>query len=177
MRDILKVANECIEELNTIGIYPNIVVNRENVKFTKQYKSWGKCKTTYYTNSGCMVHRITISHRLNDNDLPESSLRSVMFHELLHACDECFRDKHDGHWKKYAELVSDCYNVPIRKSDSFEGLQVKKRDERKTYQCQCTHCGKILTTLGYRAPKWYNNSQNFYHKCNDGSRGNVVVLR
>lgn len=153
MYNLIKCFVECKEELNAIGIYPNIT--EQKVKATKQSRSWGKCK--WNSRDG---FRITISTKLLDESTPYRSLRQTMLHELLHACDECLSCSHDGKWLEYANMVNDCYGLNIKRSNSAEELNCMIED-KKVYVITCERCGNINHYVRYRAPRVYAHLSNY----------------
>ena len=173
MHDLIKCYKECMNDLHAIEIYPNI--SAKDVKATVQQKTWGLCKSrralrTRHNADGSISnyyvyeHRITISKRLIDDTTPYSSLRQTMFHELLHACDECYSCGHKGKWAEYASLVSDCYNTDISVGHSSEEMGCTVT-YRKYYVTKCMGCGKLVVRNGVRMPKFYKNACEYQHIC------------
>ena len=174
---IRAMAQNCIEELNAIGIYPNITADKITIN-TRLKRVWGRCWTHWENNSHTKWNfTIEVSSRLLGDDVPDNSLRSNLLHEMCHACDECVNANHGGKWAEYAELVSDCYNLNIQRCTSSAEYHVV--DDRKRYVCECKHCGGKVWKMGYRAPKWYSVTEKhmangYYHKCADGTHGQLI---
>ena len=175
MKDVTYVraiAQNCIEELHTIGIYPNITPDKITIN-TRLKSVWGRCWTHWENNSRTAWHfTIEISSQLCGDNVPDNSIRKNLLHEMLHACDECVNEHHGGKWAEYAELVNDCYGLNIKRCTSSAEYHVE--DTRKTYRCKCSKCGKIIAKKGYRAPKWYLHPQGYTHTCADGTKNSIV---
>lgn len=166
-----EVSQRCIDELNAIGIYPNITP--DNITVNNRLKRvWGQCWTHWGLNRTTWWFEIEISPKLMEDDVSEEALRNTVLHELLHACDECVNCHHGGKWAEYAELVSDCYGVKIQRCTSSAEKNIA--DDRNEYKWKCSACGKIFTKKGYRAPKWYMHPQGFTHKGCPCGKGYVM---
>ena len=166
-----QLAQESIDELNAIGIHPNITPNEFSIN-TRKKKSWGTCWTHWDNSNRTKWHfTIEISSRLFV-DGAEKGLRETVLHELIHACDECVGVHHGGKWAEYAELVNDCYGLNIKRcnSNADKGLA----EDRNEYRCKCSKCGKMIVKKGYRAPKWYKHPQGYTHTCIDGTKNPIV---
>ena len=175
MKDINYVramAQNCIEELNAIGIYPNITPNEFTIN-GRLKNVYGRCFTHWDNRQKTEWHfTIEMSARLLGDNVPEKSLRIVTLHELLHACDECVQVHHGGQWKTYAELVSDCYAVDIKRcgSDREYGIE----NDKNEYKWKCSACGQTFTKKAYRAPKWYMHPKGYTHKNCPCGKGYVM---
>lgn len=159
MRDLTVIINNCISDLNAIGIYPNKI---EKVEVNTRAKSrWGQCK--YHTDSfGDRHYSINISALLLDERTPMNSLLDTCYHELLHAVDGCMN--HGSKWESLADLVSDCYSVNISRCSSASeklGEEMKavrtETNPKKIYKAKCACCEYVYKHKGYRAPQWYNH--------------------
>lgn len=186
MRDLTVVINNCISDLNAIGIYPNKI---EKIEINTRAKSrWGQCKY----NTDCFGDRhysININALLLDERTPMNSLLDTCYHELLHAVDGCMN--HGSKWESLADLVSDCYSVNISRCSSAdeklgEEMKVVKTETnpKKIYKAKCACCGKIITQKGYRMPKWYKHcndtkydgSHIYYHSVCGKYKGKIIPL-
>jgi predicted SprT family Zn-dependent metalloprotease len=182
MKDINYVramAQNCIEELNAIGLYPQITANDFFINTSIQ-KTLGVCwrNKKGYTNNKYMIE---ISTRMLGDDVLEEGLRLTILHELCHASDITFKDGHTGKWKEWAELVNDCYAVNIKRCilTAKYNIPPRKQPPKKKYVCECKHCGGKVCRMGYRAPKWYSLTEKhiahgYYHKCADGTHGQLI---
>ena len=57
MRDLQMYAQKCLNNLHSIGIYPNITADK--FKATIQHNSWGMCHSSRNNRTGVITHRIT----------------------------------------------------------------------------------------------------------------------
>ena len=171
---VRQMTQSCIEELNAIGIFPNITADKVTIN-NRLKATWGRCWTHYDNYNRTAWHfTIEVSSRLVGDNVPENSLRSNLLHELLHACDECVKCGHNGKWKEYAELVSDCYNLNIQRCTSTAEYHVE--DVRKAYSYKCSVCGRKFVHMAYRAPKWYKHPQGFMHtNCPSGNKKAYIM--
>ena len=174
MKNLNTIANEWIENLNAIDIYPNKISKFEVNK--RSMNRWGQTRLR----NG--VYSININYLLLEDEAPEEALVNTLVHELLHCVNGCMN--HGEKWKRLSEEVNDCYNLKVsrrtatnekfKKDEEYckKVLQVKK-DRRKTYACVCELCGKRFSKTGERAPKWYAHYENF--RCQCGGKLKKVV--
>ena len=81
MKDLKKLANECMAELDAIGVqYGNVISWEVN---TRAKNRWGQCR---YIGGG--RYSISIINRLLDDNLPDEAAKQTIIHELLHSVDE-----------------------------------------------------------------------------------------
>lgn len=154
MKNLIKYGNECIKELNAIGIYPN-EISEFKISNAKSY--WGQARRR----NG--VYSIKISKDLLEDNTPEKSLKQTLFHELLHCVDGCW--EHKNKWKELSELVNDCYAMNIKRTNSSVELLGENRVDKdiKTFTVVCTNsdCNGKYSKRGYRQPKWYKHIENY----------------
>lgn len=168
---VAKLTCEVLDELSVIGLYPS---HLESVKIRKQNKKFGCCHTIYVPSTKKVLHNnITINRKFVEENASDKSLKNVICHEICHAMEDCVCCSHDGKWAEYAELVNDCYSMNIKQYGSYEEYELT-RTEKNTYRCQCERCGKIMTRMGYRAPKWYKHPHGYTHTCADGKKGSII---
>lgn len=171
---LAKLTCKCLDKLANIGLYP---YKLESVKIRKQNKKFGCCRTTFNKNTGEIKrNRITINRQLIDDNASDRSIENVLLHELTHSVKECFDCGHGGVWKEYAEIINDCYGTNIKETGTYKEYGLVKKDERKTYKCQCDKCGKIISAKYLRAPKWYTHCERFTHHCDNGETGNIFQI-
>lgn len=136
------VYRECIEELDVLDIpYGNITKVEVNYRAKSR---WGLCKrmaSAYETK-----YEIQISVDLLMSNATEKGLKETVIHEILHTCPNCMC--HTGEWKRLADLVNDCYNYNVKRTNTAEdkGLdenEVMKRRVTSTpkYVFKCKGCG------------------------------------
>lgn len=104
MRDLQRIAEECILKLKKINI-PIQDKKIVEIKFTR-IKGLGKCLKTiddeYY---------IKISTLYENEIIDISELYATICHELIHTCENCMN--HNNKWLQYAQLVDSEYNYGI----------------------------------------------------------------
>lgn len=150
MRDLQKIAHECMGELEGIGIRTGIVLD-----FSIDWKStkfYGVCERVGYD-----CYRIKVSHRMLNEEIDIRELKDTIFHELLHTCDGCMN--HGYEWKKQADIVNRKLGYNIKRCASFE-LNQKIRElyaNEYKYMFECTECGrKVGRTRACQFTKYYN---------------------
>lgn len=138
MKDLMKLAAECKDELDTIDIPYRTV--RNWIVNTRAQCRWGLCK---YVSEG--VYDIQISARLLKDDVPDISAKNTIIHELLHTVKG--GNGHKGKWKVYAAQVNRAYpqyNIKRTTSSEEKGVPEIKRKSRSyqwKYEIKCTKCG------------------------------------
>ena len=139
MKDFKRLQEECMREVEAVGIKPGNIVKWSLNSRAKT--RWGLC--VKYKNGDC---EIQIAERLIEDDrISEKSCKDTMIHEILHSCAGCHR--HTGKWKKYAELMNDTYGYNIKRVTSgeekgVENYQSKGRPVKYIYRC--SGCGQII---------------------------------
>ena len=144
----------CRQKLLNLGIpLGDVFKVAVNSKLSRAY---GRCRRRR-TNIG-LDYEIEISELLvlNGNKV---GLDTVMMHELLHTCEDCF--KHTGTWKYYAEVVRRNlgYDITTYSSKEQLGISVEDLIKQGYYACQCTSCGAVVTKKSeckfILHPEWY----------------------
>ena len=79
MKDLLKLAAECMAQLNALGIDCGKVTFTVN---TRAKKRWGQCRVV-----GAGSYEISISERLLHDDVDDMAAKNTIMHELAHAAD------------------------------------------------------------------------------------------
>ena len=109
MKDLKKLANECMAELDAIGVqYGNVISWQIN---TRVKNRWGQCR---YIGGG--RYSINITNRLLDDNLPDEAAKETIIHELLHSVDGCMN--HGPNWKRVADKVNRAYHYNIKRTTS-----------------------------------------------------------
>lgn len=181
MYNLKELAQECIENLNAIGIYPCVTVNDFSVN-KRAKRRYGQC---CYKNG---KFSINISSFLLDDRNSVKSIQTSIYHELCHACKETIYDGHGGKWKEYANLVNDCYNVDIQRVSSMKDkvdtavyneivAERKAKIHYTHYTCYCPTCKKIVAERKFarRAPKWYKHTE-LYTCVNCNNKGLIATI-
>ena len=139
MKDLKKMAQECMRELDAIGIEYGEVVSWEVNTRAKQ--RWGQCR-----HLGGNCHSINISSRLLQDDVSDDGAKNTIIHELLHTVKGC--DNHGLNWQREAEKVNRAYGYNIKRCSSAEEKGVPEteatpRTVKHKFVCEC--CGQIIT--------------------------------
>lgn len=132
MKDLNKLANECIADLLSAKMRLRTVRNWKIG--TKRKNLWGLCETV-----GNGVFDISISETLLQDDVDDQAVKDTIAHELLHTVEGCMN--HGRYWHKLAGLVNArCpgYHVQARTSAEDKGIQIEYK-----YLLRCTGCGAI----------------------------------
>lgn len=161
MRDLQKVAKECILKLKNIGI-PIQDENIVEIQFART-NALGKCILTldneYY---------IKISHLYDNEKVDICELEDVVIHELLHTCRNCI--KHTEKWMEYAKKVEDVYGYKIICQKT--NYDIRHSDKIVLHRMKCSKC------IGYwdvREPKSWKRIQ-MGEKCYCGLCGSEYLL-
>lgn len=111
MRDLYKVATECMYELDLLGIpYAEIPKERWTVN-TRAKSRLGQARKR----NG--EYSINISADILHDKYPLEFLKNTVIHELLHTCKGCMN--HGEKWKAYAEKVNAKYGYNIERCVSM----------------------------------------------------------
>ena len=130
MVDLQRIAEECMDDLEELGI------GCGQVRFEldkRARRRWGSCRK--YPDGSC---RIGISPKLLE--APQEALKNTLYHELLHAATGV--TGHTGRWKMLAAYVSKELGTDITRTASWEekGLD-EATDPTVRYRFVCTGCG------------------------------------
>lgn len=158
---LIKLYNECLEELKSIGI---IFDNKEiTINIAKRNnKRYGCCKPSIPDEKYKVVikkslrkyiikyenfkkYEIEISKWVFDLD--EKIIKNTIIHELLHCLPYC--NNHGKVFKKYAKLINEKlgYNITRagNKKEDFEKSNMEyEEDKEYKYKIVCTKCGNIF---------------------------------
>lgn len=141
MRNLIELANECMVELDEIGIqYAETIYWEIN---TRAKKRWGLCK---YNSNGS--YTISISSRLLADDVAVDGAINTIIHELLHTCKGCMN--HGENWKREANKVNRAYGYNIKRCSSAEekGVEpIESMPKAIKHQFRCKECGKVYSRM------------------------------
>ena len=160
MKNLTRLANECMEKLDAIGIEYAEDINWE--VNTRAKKRWGLC--TRHSDGTCTI---SISSRLLADNVTDDGAINTIIHELLHTC----RNGH-GHgagWKSLADKVNRAYGINIKRCSSAEEKGVESLEsvpKAIKYQFECKECGKIYSRV--KASNFTKNWQNYRCGCCGG---------
>lgn len=154
---LLKLFEECKEELKSIGI--NISDCGEiDIKFSrKSAKRYGCCKQeepdklTAYRKNRKIYYRRFNKHHIEVSpwvmDLKDNSVKNTIMHELIHCFPDC--NNHGQEFKKYAKIINDNLDYDIsrvgNKKEDYEKSNLEyHQEENFNYKIVCTKCGQIF---------------------------------
>lgn len=141
MKDLIELANECMVELDDIGIqYAEVIHWEVN---TRAKKRWGLC--TYNPNGS---YTISISSRLLADDVAVDGAINTIIHELLHTVKGCMN--HGENWKREASKVNRAYGYNIKRCSSAEekGVEpIENTPKAIKHQFKCKDCGQIINRI------------------------------
>lgn len=138
MKDLRKLYQECLKELDDIGIkYGKISIIKENSRLTR---TWGYCKRLPYPSHSWEDNRyeINISSRLLSDDVDDVHVKDTIIHEILHTCKNSLN--HGAEWKRLANIVNEHYpqyNIKTRTSSSEKKID---DDIEFKYIIECSSC-------------------------------------
>lgn len=178
MKDLNRLFAIAKSNLDTIGIkYGNIVGIKVN---TRAKSRWGQCKIVNDTQRYEWFDRefeINISDRILVDEVNDDKVISVIIHEILHTCEDCFN--HGEKWKEYADLVNDCYScykVETTQSCEFFGFNAKEeRIKNSKYKIKCNGCdnvfyrNRMFDTSSCRCRKCKQKSWHIWKNDNNGN--------
>lgn len=134
MRDLRRVANECMAEQQLLGIdFGYVSVWKVN---TRALKRWGQCKRLP---NGTFEININVDLLNELNDI--NGLKDTIHHELLHTVSGCMN--HGAKWQALAKKVNSAYGYHIQRTNSAECKGIVARTENYKYQVVCPNCGII----------------------------------
>lgn len=145
MRDLQKIFEECLLEIQSLGIPTGEIESVEWARFRKKYG--------YCTKNWDNKFKIQISYICKKENIHLNDLKGVICHELLHTCDGCFN--HGALWMKYAAMVDESYGYGVSVCKTIFDFQ--NRDSPVLYHAKCNHCGG----------RWdIRNPDDYYQFCN-----------
>ena len=136
MHDLQELYLCCRKELAALGISCGSV--SRVVADGRTVRAWGTCRRE---RDGSF--RITINPKLLGDEVPVSSLRETLLHELLHTAAP--GAGHSGRWRDLAEQVNSALGTNIRRTATWadQGLDMQK-DSAIRYRYECAGCGSLL---------------------------------
>lgn len=156
VKDLQKLADECMAQLDRIGIKYGRVNFSVN---TRAKKRWGQCIVRGYG-----VYDISVSSRLLADDTDDMAAKNTIMHELIHAADGC-RNGHRGRWLTIAAAVMRAYpeyNIKRTSSNAEKGFDeeyVPARRLEYKYFYRCLGCG---AEARYKKASKFTKNPNAY---------------
>jgi predicted SprT family Zn-dependent metalloprotease len=141
MKDLEKLASECVAELLSIGIQPGKVSSW--VVNTRAERRWGLCKKVAQG-----VYQIEIAERLLKDGVSDCATKNTIIHELLHTVKGCHG--HKGEWKNLAAKVNRLlpqYNIKRTTNSKEKGISVEYRYAVKCVDCGTEYCRHRMSAL------------------------------
>lgn len=175
--------NQCIVELNSIGINFDEEVGKIDISIAKRNnKRYGCCKqempdikTSYKVNGKVYykkfnMHHIEISKWVMD--LNDDKIKNTIIHELIHCLPNC--NNHGKWFKQYAKIINNVlgYNigrVGNKKQDFEESNLEFKEDIVYKYKIKCSNCNQLY----YRKKL----AKNFFQKYRCGKCKGKLILQ
>ncbi len=153
--------NECLEELNTIGIdFSNNGYGVVDIGLAKRKtKRYGCCKnedpdkTSSYRKNRRTYYRVFKTHHIEISDwlmdLNDDIIKNTIVHELIHCLPDC--NNHGDEFKRYARYINDTlgYNITRvgNKKEDYDKSNIEYADDsvytedNSKYRVRCTNCG------------------------------------
>lgn len=105
---------------------------------------WGRCSR--YQDGHFEIH---LNRRLEQSDVKNKKVKSVLLHEILHTCPGCYN--HGKIWSKYAKTIKKATGIKINAMASAEQIGAERN-----YKVKCRNCKVSL----YYAIKPVNKEKN-----------------
>lgn len=146
MKDIEKIYQECLQDIQRIGIHPG---NIKEVKINRRFrKSFGLCRRIREPWKG-VWYRLEFNPEILKDEVPDAITKSTVIHEILHSCYGCM--KHTGRWKAYAEKVNQAYpEYQINRLVTAEEMQAVQPIQSKPKYHYYVICDKCKKLIGYQ---------------------------
>ena len=136
MKDLKKLAQQCIQELGAVGICCGNV--KQLAVNYRAKKRWGVCKKQ---SDGSFI--IEIAEVLLQDHVSDIAVKNTLIHELLHTCPGCF--SHTGKWKQYADHVNRMlpqYTIKRVTAAEEKGVTLRKKEPVYRYILVCSSCNQ-----------------------------------
>jgi len=158
MKDLYTIANECLQELDNIGIEYGTI---KEFRINKRAKSfYGQC---IKKPEGFIIEIIT---DMLADDVPDIELKDTIIHEILHTCENCFN--HGKPWKNVADKVNKAYGYNISRLANFE-IKTETKPKVIKYRLHCVGCGQTYERT--KKSRFTENPQ--YYRCGE-CHGEIV---
>lgn len=155
LTDLYNLKDECVKELNAIGINPLPV---KSIELNSRTTTFASC--VLYTRKTPCELKFSKYYMYADPIF----VKGTMLHELLHAVPEAVHDHHGRIWKGLARKVSDAYPTfeIVRCGSQVRGRTVCLKDlaeqcgkkprttKAKRIRVVCADCGEVF----HVTPRW-----------------------
>jgi predicted SprT family Zn-dependent metalloprotease len=125
-----KVLNECIDELEKIGVPVSMYVSKEVKIKPRAINTLGQCARKGNT------YEIAVAKRVVDAGI--KVLENTIYHELLHTCPNCMN--HGETWKRWASLVNRKLGLKISRCSDGKDLPPVVQP----YKVACVNCNQVI---------------------------------
>ena len=158
MKNLNALFNECMDEVNSIGIDVEPIID-VSVSYRAK-KRFGEAKGLY--RNGVKVHTINISSEILRDEANVKAVKNTIIHEILH-CTEGGHG-HKGNWEYLANKVNRELGYHISRCSSYESFVVDRPSENRAienyqYEFICKDCGQVIRRK--RQSKFVNNYKNY----------------
>lgn len=162
MENLQKLYNECIQELNSIGININEIEEKTDIKVSKRNnKRYGCCKqeepdklskyiTKYHGKRKIEYYKFN-KHHIEISPwvmkLNKDIIKNTIIHEIIHCFPGC--NNHGTEFKRYALYVNEKLGYNITRIGNKKDDYLKsnlKYDEKihYNYKIECKNCGQVF---------------------------------
>ena len=165
LTDLYNLKDECVNELNAIGIKPLPVAG---ISLTRSTSTFASC-ITYTSKTPCKL-KFSKYYMYADPVF----VKGTMLHELLHAVPTAVNDHHGRIWKGLARKVSDAYPTfeIVRCGSQVRGRKVNLKDlahecgakprTTKRIRVVCADCGEVF----YVTKQWMARNGEYLYAGN-----------
>lgn len=161
MKDIQALYNQCVDELNSIGIDIKDIAEIDIKLSKRNNKRYGCCKpeepdrktkyiikirgSRYIKYRRYNKYHIEVSPWVMELDI--DIIKNTIMHELIHCFPDC--NNHGTEFKKYAKYINDKlgYNIETvgnKKADYQKSNKQFMEENVYNYQIKCVKCGQIF---------------------------------
>ena len=144
MKDVNVLTNECINELESIGLKDELETITSVTVNSRAKGRFGRVLTRRNRSTGKATHSITISSEILQDCVDDKAVKNTIMHELLH----CTRDgnNHAVGWKRLANIVNRKLGYNITRTNKYSdfGLQAPAPREDYKYEIVCSNCGEVI---------------------------------
>lgn len=160
MKDLLKLADQCRNDLLSVGIRCG---NVRSLSVNSRAKArWGLCKRIARN-----TFEIQIAESLLQDHVTDQAAKDTIAHELLHTVPGCL--SHTGKWKQLADRVNRLlpqYQIKVKSSFEEKGLEDNRPVRECRYILKCQKCGREI----HRQKKSMVVEHPEHYRCTCGGR-------
>ena len=136
MKDLMKLYNECVEELRRINMDISSRITKVSVN-GRLSRSLGRCRFNPRTGS----YTIEVNPCMLADSVEVKTTKNTIIHELIHTCPGCMN--HGYEWKRRGDRVNRMLGYNITRETEVEGLEaagVEVKKEEYKYALECVVC-------------------------------------